>query len=725
MAFSERFRWLTLLAGVILVLLPVSVINAQSHVLGVPADSLFHEYSTKYFLDRSIDFTKDMHMRETYLAGLTQMVVKEIKLRRKEGSLKPSDITNHTWTNLPPFTPFNTTTFSDRRINEAYPAWEKSQLEEHFRSLIQIDEIRNQLIESASVEQKFRMFKEEYKLGLEAYAQQKWQLSVLWFDSILDAYGYKTIDDILFYRSEALQSLGLLYHAFSGYYRIIEGFQESLYWDDAIIRAFAILDDLNLYREMANLYETSESGIAQLETSLQDSINHRMSRISFVLSEYDKTITYTTSISPNSDVRVLGDILLASARALNGDEEIAIRILQETISKNNIHKHIIDDAKVRLASIYSDLGEFAEAIDLLSAVDNSSPCYPMSLLEKAWAYFLLKDYLKTVETTQELLTYFPSDKVAYEAACLDAYSQQTPVAPDKGKDVFQSVMDDAVLSWELESALQERKQILMTFQAIKSLEDAVFISGRRDLFERYLETRSNMTILMQRLRVLEMWEANQHLQPVFAEQTAIAHIVRDLGELSEPVERTSISSTLHNFLNIQDKATVLHSRLDVLRQMIALRNPPFLQEHDAQFAKSFSAWAIQNADEEMEKLEANLASTKEMEKQSLSMKDYNARFQLEQDRIKLAEAFAEMDFQRSQFDDINPEIPETNLSRWAEFSFRRSYMSGGLFARYGQRQSRLDDVNSYLNSINQLLIDLESGISEPEPAETGVDNQNE
>ncbi len=725
MAFNERFRWLTLLAGVILVLLPVSVNNAQPHVFGVPADSLFHEYSTKYFLDRRIDFAKNMHGRETYLAGITQTVVKEIKLRRKEGSLNPSDITNHTWTNLPPFTPFNTTTFSDRSINIAYPAWEKSQLEEHFRSMIQIDEIRNQLIESASVEQKFRMFQEEYKLGLEAYAQQKWQLSVLWFDSILDAYGYKTVDDILFYRSEALHSLGLLYHAFSGYYRIIEGFQESHYWDDAIIRAFAILDGLNLYPEMVDLYETLESGIAQLETSLQDSIKYRMAQMAFIHGEYDQTIIYITSISPNADHRVPGDILLASARALNGDLETAIRILQETISKNNIHEHIIDDAKVRLANIYSDLGEYIEAIDLLSDVDNNSPCYPTSLLEKAWAYFLLKDYHKTVETTQELLTYFPSDKVAYEAACLDAYSQQTPVAPVKGKDVFQSVMDDAVLSWELENALQERKQILMAFQAVKSLEDAVFISGRRDLFERYLENRSNMIVLMQRLNVMEMWEANQSLQPVFAEQTAIAHIVRDLGELSEPVERSSASSLLHNFLNIQDDATVLHSRLDLLRQMIALRNPPFLQEHDAQFAKSISTWAIQKADEEMEKLETNLASTKELEKQFLSVKDYNARFQLEQDRIKLAEAFAEMDAQRSEFDDINPEIPETHLSWWAEFSFRRSYMSGGLFARYGQRQSRLDDVNSYLNSINQLLIDLESGTSEPEPAETGIDSPNE
>jgi hypothetical protein len=159
--------------------------------------------------------------------------------------------------------------------------------------------------------------------------------------------------------------------------------------------------------------------------------------------------------------------------------------------------------------------------------------------------------------------------------------------------------------------------------------------------------------------------------------------------------------------------------------MIALKDPPFLQEHGAQFAKSLSTWAIRNADEEMEKMEAYLASTKEMEKQSSSMKDYNARFQLELDRIQLAEAFKDMDVQRSGFEGIDPEIPETNLSRWAEFSFRRSYMSGGLFARYGQRQSRLEDVNSYLNSIDRLLIDLESGTSEPQPVDTGLDSPNE
>lgn len=725
MAFSERFQWLTLLAGVILVFLPIGNISAQPHVFGVPVDSLFHEYSTQYFLNRSIVFTKDMHVRESYLAGLTQTVVKEIRRRRDEGTLKPSDITNHTWTDLPPFTSFNTTTFSDRRIHEAYPAWEKSQLEDHFRSLIQIDEIHNQLIESANAEQKFRMFQEEYRFGLEAYAQQNWQLSILWFDSILDAYGYKTVDDILFYRGEALQSLGLLYHAFSSYYRIIVEFPQSSYWDDANLRAFTILDDLNLYQEMADLYEMSESGIARMETSVRDRINYRMAQMAFVHGDYDQTITCITSVSPNAGDRVSCDILRASANALNGDKETAIRILQETISNRDIDKHIIDDAKVRLANIYSDFGEYEKAIILLSDIDNNAPCYPMSLLEKAWAYYLLGDYHKTVETTQKLLTYFPSDRVAYEAACLDAYSQQSPTTPDKGADVFQSVMDDAVLSWELESTLQERKQILMAFQTIKGIEDAVFVSGRKDLFERYLETRSKMTVLMQRLNIVEIWEANRFLQPVFTEQSAIAHIVRDLGDLSEPVQRSSTSSTLHDFLRLQDEVSGLHSRLGVLRQMIALKDPPFLQEHDAQFTKSLSTWAIRNADEEMEKMEAYLASTKEMEKQSLSMKDYNARFQLELDRIQLAEAFKDMDVQRSAFEGINPEIPETNLSRWAEFSFRRSYMSGGLFARYGQRQSRLEDVNSYLNSIDQLLTDLESGTSETQPANTGLDSSDE
>jgi tetratricopeptide (TPR) repeat protein len=476
---------------------------------------------------------------------------------------------------------------------------------------------------------------------------------------------------------------------------------------------------------MVDLYGISESGINQLETSLRDRINYRMAQMAFVHSDHDQTITCCTSITPNADIRIPADILLASTKALNGDQETAIRILQETISKENINKHIIDDAKVRLANIYSDLGEHRKTVELLSDMDNNSPSYPMSLLEKAWAYFLLKDYHKTVATTQELLTYFPSDKVVYEAACLDAYSQQTPTTPDKGTDVFQSVMDDAVLSWELENTLQERKQILMAFLAIKDIEDAVFMSGRSDLFERYLDTRSKMTILMQRLSVAEMWEANQYLKPVVVEQSAIAHLVKGLGDLSEPVERSSTSSTLHNFLNIQNDVTGLHSKLSELRQMIALRNPPFLQEHDAQFAKNFSAWVIRNTDEEMEKLEAYLASSEEMEKQSPSMKNYHTRFQLEQDRIKLAQAFKEMDIQRSKLNKVNPEIPETNLSQWAEFSFRRSYMSGGLFARYGQRQSRLEDVNSYLNSINQLLIDLESGTSEPQPVDAGLDNPDE
>jgi tetratricopeptide (TPR) repeat protein len=605
-ASLQNGTWLIPILGIILVLYPSWNIGTASsafptvqlastsldnsaHVDGIPAPALYKEYSKKYFQNRSIRFAEDMTVRESYLAGLTHSIIKEIKARKKEKSLFPSDVLNHTWANLPPLTPFdsNLAEFKSANgtasLNKVYPAWEKSQFSEYFRAYLRVEEIRSQLINSATSGQKLRMFREEYRSGLEAYSHEQYQDAVLWFDGLLESYGYRTVDDVLFYRSEALMELEYLYQALAGYREIIEKFSQSPFWEDAIVRAFDILDQLNAVDQIKQLYQELEPELAKISPATQDIIDLKMCWISFADGDYDRTVIHANSISnlsnksstPKRLGQISASIALASAWAMKGDYSKAIPILQDVISQASRHSGISkeverdlrDDARVRLGSIRFKMGEFKLSLEQLSQVVPTSRDYTLALLGMAWDHYYLKDFQKTIITTQELLTTYPGDAIGYEAKCLQTCSLPIPKSVDSTESAMadrnsglQSIIDDAVRNWKLEEASLERERLLDGIQEVAGWEEAVFMdtaeqpsgapaaerfdevgsnnqaskpsdTSQARLFERYLRVRSYLTTLYKRLCILELYDASPLIQPVIREEAELARVANELNDV--------------------------------------------------------------------------------------------------------------------------------------------------------------------------------------------------
>jgi len=721
MTLHVHIRWLMPFVGIILFLYPGFGIGATveySHVDGVPSPTLLQEYSVQYFLDRSIQFTKDMTVGEFYLSGLTETVIKEIKARKKEGSLMPSVLVNHTWADLPSFTPFNSS-FTDRRINIAYPAWEKSQLEAYFRSMVQVQEIRGQLISSAAPFQKLRMFREEYRQGLKAYTQERWQSAALWFDGILESYEYRTVDDVIFYRSEAFLELGFLYQAYAGYHELVASYPESHYWEDALVRAFMILDELNQSEPMKHLYQEWEPQITKTSTATQDIIHFRMCRVSFLEGDYDQTIYHATLMSPVTTGRDqiettwCTNTLLASAWALKGDYGKAIPVLENLLTETRGRTSLTDvqlkdEIRIRLAFICFQQGDYAKSLELNSQVSNDSPSYPMALLGQAWVYFHQNDFLKTLELTKRLLAYYPQNKNAYEASCLLASAEQTSVAPDLGSDLYQSVMNDAMRNWRLEGASLEREQLLITLNKVRGLEEAVFLDGHTDLFEQYLRTRSSLMVLSKRFRVWELWEADEGLHPILEEQQEMVRVARELHDLSYPLTSKDLRYRTQSG-RLQEKIDNLSERLINLQLMKMRTTPVFYSTYRSRADLSDAFSLLSQSHKELSSLQNDLMWMKDLSEgyNRANASGYSSRFQCELVGIGITRSLNELDTKRTILgEEIDKDLinqTPTHLNEWAEFGFRRIFMSGGLFNRYTEKLSRNDDLNQYLNTINQLL----------------------
>ena len=154
-------------------------------------------------------------------------------------------------------------------------------------------------------------------------------------------------------------------------------------------------------------------------------------------------------------------------------------------------------------------------------------------------------------------------------------------------------------------------------------------------------------MLSRRLRVHELWEANEKLRPVLTEDAQVARVARELYDISSAVTAGTGSSRLNAYVDIQSRLKELHQRLRMLSGELLLANPPFLKQDEAGFSRSFADNLMERSQAEMDQLEGTLTSINGLAALSSDRKSFATRFHLAQERRQLELALNHLDTQRT------------------------------------------------------------------------------
>jgi hypothetical protein len=201
---------------------------------------------------------------------------------------------------------------------------------------------------------------------------------------------------------------------------------------------------------------------------------------------------------------------------------------------------------------------------------------------------------------------------------------------------------------------------------------------------------------------------------------------------------------------IQSRLIGIDNRLEVLRWAGETWNPPYYHAYQARFAASYGGTMMSRIDSEMGVLQNDLIwskgpvssnptgtpvpskvlgarpITESTGEGGLGYLDavktrYSTALQIREQQNVLTSGLDALDLGRTQLASggrasrTSIGFVDTSLEHWAQFSFRRLFLSGGWegttvpgeepapFEGYYFQQGRLDDLDRYLKTINQLL----------------------
>jgi tetratricopeptide (TPR) repeat protein len=682
----------------------------------------YPELVRSYYLDRSVEFAQELLLKEEYLGALYQCAVQELKARRKEG-LSPSVLASPLWELKPAEFQRDGDDGAEFTVQQRYQKWVEFENAEYQRRLTLIQNIRQNLIRDGSAAQKERFFQSELKKAMDAYGRSEWDLARLLFDRLIEDYGYRTIDDILYYQGETCLQLRLHDKALQYYLQLINTAPDSRYRARSYDRATAILQAFGNGREIRRLYARYVEEGMPGDPAEMGGVHIRAARAEIDLGHFEPAIAQLERIDRQSSYYLASRYLLADCYAALENWPAAVDVLTGMVGtkkKNMAYDRwrlLVDEARIKLAFIYYKWGDYDSALKYFNQVKSNSPFYDRVILGKAWISFKVDDFDATIAGTEELLKLYPRSSEIYEAGSLAGYCYEQLGDKENAVTHFLEVLNAGVGRTQLQSFFEERRRIAESMADLRACEADVFASGDEKLFADYKRARNTLWICQQRIGLAELLQVNARMRGLVEERVALDSLIREHARLEDQVRNAQNARLISDFLLLDQRIYDIMDHLKAAGQEQLKATPLYYKEALIGYINARADSLSKHVDAEIATLTAAIRNTSDLqsaalaeqqpqEVQSLGMKLDHLNGLLNQSYVQQTEAKAS-----------KRPILATRVDRWSDFSFYRYAMGGMELEELDRKYDRLRQVEEYLSTLDE-LIERRSGESAP-PGSTG------
>lgn len=677
----------------------------------------YPELVRSYYLDRSVEFAHGLLLKEEYLGALYQCAVQELKARRKEG-LNPTVLASPLWELKSAEFQREGEDGAEISVRQRYYKWVEYENTEYQRRLALIQNIRLNLIRDGSAAQKERFFQSELQKALDAYGRSEWDLARLLFDRLIEDYGYRTIDDILFYQGETCLQLRLQDKALQYYQQLINTAPDSRYRARSYDRATAILQAFGNRREIRRLYARFVEEGMPGDPAEMGGVHIRSARAEIDLGHFEPAIAQLERIDKQSSYYLASRYLLADCYSALENWPAAVDVLTGMvgIKKKNMPydrwRLLVDEACIKLAFIYYKWGDYDSALKYFNQVKLNSPFYDRVILGKAWISYKVDDFDAAIAKTEELLKLYPRSSEIYEAGSLAGYCYEQLGDKENAVTHFLEVLNAGVGRTQLQSFLEERRRIAESMADLLACEEEVFASGDEQLFADYKRARNTLWICQQRIGLAELLQVNVHMRGLIEERVALDSLIREHARLEGQVLDTQSARLISDFLLLDQRIYDIMDHLKAVGLEQLKATPLYYKEAQIGYINARADSLTKRVDAEIETLTAAIRTTSDLqsaalddqkpqEVQNLGLKLDHLNNLLNQSYVQQTEAKAS-----------KRPILATRVDRWSDFSFYRYAMGGMELEELDRKYNRLRQVEEYLSTLDE-LIERRSGESAP------------
>jgi len=687
---------------------------AMTLSLGTPAwpqSGVVSEYQTlqqKYFLDRTINFAEELLQREEYLEVLFKCTVAEIEKRRDESPVS-AVFDNPIWQVDPAYFDRNDPALADLTLSERYKHWVAFEDREFSRRKELILSIRSKLIQTGTAEQNQRMFRRELEKALHYYGQQDWEMASLMFDRLLMDYPFQQMDDILYYQSEVNVELEYYDKALSYLFNILSDYPESEYYSKSYERASQLLAELGETRDQIQLYQNYTSDEFPGDPKEMGGLHFRAGKAEASSGNFSVAIEILNRIDPKSPFYLPSRYLLADCAASLEDWPQAVDVLTETVQlkqhgmPQERWRMLIDEAKIRLAFIYYEWGEFDKADELFKQISQNSPFYDRVLMGKAWLAFQLDNYEATIAKSEELLTSYPYSTEIYEAGSLVGYCYEQLGEKSKAMGYFYDVLEAGVGQSKLNTFLTERSRIRNALAQLQALEADVFSSNNPRIFSDYKRGRNLLELSLQRIGLAELLEANTDMRRLVAERVLLDKLANQHNQMEQQVLANDKASELADFISLEDRIYTLMERLKTAGLEQVKSTPLYYQEARVGYINNLADSLSAQVESEIDNIVVSIQLEEQQYAEAMASSATNDQIEAGLGIYQLQNILNRSYKSRTLAEKSHTPVLSTRVDRWSDFSFNRYAMGGMEFDELDQKYERLKQVENYILTLDEML----------------------
>ncbi|MCX6641314.1 MAG: tetratricopeptide repeat protein [bacterium] len=659
-------------------------------------------------MDRSVDYARQLLQNEEYLSILYKCTAEEVKARREE-SLDPQLLNSPFWTLQPKLFDENDPSFDSTTFAQRYNLWKDFEDSEYQRRLQIIADIRQRLIESSTSVQKQRMFRRELKEALERYGQQDWDMASSLFDRLLNDFGYKTLDDILFYQSEVNYKLKYYEAALNTIFQLLQQYPQSQFRPRCYDRGSEILTRLGKGRELINFANNYLNEGAPGDPAQMGGIYVRAAHAEMDIGHYQPAIDILGKVSAKSPYYLASRYLLADCLSALKDWPGSIQVLNDMVNMKqgalafDRWRMLTDEARIKLAYTYYENGEYDKAADLFSAVNANSPFFDRAMLGKAWISFQLDNYQEAIGKTEEMLNFYPLSTEIYEAGSLAGYCYEQMGDKTTAMGYFLDVLEAGVGRSRLQNFLEEKRRISDALSELESLEMGVFTSANEQVYREYRRARDLLQIGLKRIDLAQLLEANSQMRGLVAERVILDSLLNVQFKLVDQIDQSKNRHLMGEFVILEDRIYNMLGRLNTIGQEKVKQTPLYYQEAQIGYINSVADSLSAQIERETANLVSASQKTDQLRQQAVQSGRLEQSLKISTQLDGLDNSLDQTYLNHALSEASRRPVLKTRVDRWSDFSFNRYAMGGLEFDELQRKYDRIERIEEYISRLDDIL----------------------
>jgi TolA-binding protein len=603
-------------------------------------------------------------------------------------------------------------------IYDLFSEWKKLDERKYTVRLTDVKLARQNLLKATDTEGVLRMLNAELKMAYDYFNGERYDLCERLLGDVIDtypSYGVRNLEDVHFYRAESNFALNRLLHAETMFQGLLQDYPTTEYLAQIYKRLVQINYTLEKYSNTIKYSDLFQSVSSQADPDFFD-VQFLSAMASYQSGDFGRAIDLLSTIPKDHPYRQISLYFTANAYSASQRYDEAISLYLQLSDEKNITPSLYHQTLYKIAIIEFERKNYFATIKYLSKIPETFIGYDKVLNAFAWAYYEYeqtkpenepRDFYFTKYYANRLLDEFYASPYKMEARSLVAYISQLEDRPSRAMELYRNIYQTKLTKSKVNEYIAERKRYDEMFQEANNLKALAFEKGDKKQYLRAIDLMDELETEMVKMDLTEIsglgLSTYSELNSVISQLEELSRL-RDVAELNEEYEAVQRIDNLRlHLLSVLNEfpAEMLQSaeRVNIFDEYPISKLVAEEENRSEQYTNNRL-----EINEEMGKIEAQLADLEKTIQQAKSGNEYEKVAELESQRDRFLELQKDGDnllsatYMTDRPEDVYPEF-----SKWGDFG-----AFGIINVQFFQKQQMQRDITEIALGLDKVNKDLES-----------------